>query len=86
MADRLTIIKPKSTKEVAKYLKPPLSKTSVVIYFAEKDNRPFMLDAEGGISPKAEYRLSRPFEALNVKLDRITIMTMDTGIKLGEDE
>ena len=78
MPDRLTVIKPKTAKEVAKYLKPQLSKTSAVIYFAEKDNRAFLLDAEGGLSSRAEYRLSKPFEALSAKIERITILTMDT--------
>lgn len=81
MPDRLTIIKPKTTKEVVKYLKPPLSKTSAVLYFAEKDNRPFILDAEGGLSSKAEYRLSKPFEALGARIDRITILTMESNVK-----
>jgi hypothetical protein len=77
MLKKQIIMKPKSVRELKKYLKPPLSEMSAVVYFTEKNNKPFLLDREGGISAKGEYRLPRNWKPSDEKLDRIFIITVE---------
>lgn len=75
MPGRQIIFKPKSTREVKKYLKPPLSQTSAVIYFTE-DHKPFLLGPDGsGISTQAGFKLGEDWKLTEDKLSRILIIT-----------
>lgn len=76
-----TVIKPKTTREVKKFLKPPLSNSSIVIYFTEKDKRPFVLtEDKEGISIQQEYKLTNKWRLTKDKLDRVIIVTSETDL------
>lgn len=73
-----TVILPKSTGQVKKHLKPPLSSKSAVVYFTRKDGMPFLLDSSGGgYSPMSEFRLKENWKLSKDKLDRIVIITVE---------
>lgn len=75
---RKVIIKPASTGQVKRYLKEPLSRRSAVIYFTEKDHRPFILDAEGGgISAGGDFRLASGWKLTREKLGRIFVIAAE---------
>jgi hypothetical protein len=79
MIERQIILKPKSVRELRKYLKPPLSEVSAVIYFYGNGYRPFLLDQSGGISSGAEYRLRDDFKIKSDMLDRIVVVTVEVA-------
>lgn len=75
---RKVIIKPASKRQVRRFLKEPLSRTSAVIYFTEKDRRPFLLGPDGGgISAGGEFRLTKKWRLTKDKLDRIFIIAAE---------
>lgn len=75
---RKVIIKPVSKGQVRRFLREPLSHTSAVIYFTEKDRRPFLLGPDGGgISAGGEFRLTGKWKLTKDKLDRIFIIAAE---------
>lgn len=78
---RKVIIKPVSTRQVKRFLKKPLSQTSAVIYFAEKDSRPFLLGPDGGgVSAGGQFGLSENWKLTKDKLDRIFIIASEKDV------
>ncbi len=75
---RKVIIKPVSKRQVKRFLKKPLAQTSAVVYFTEKDHKPFLLSPDGGgISVSGEFRLTKKWKLTKDKLDRIFIITAE---------
>lgn len=78
---RKVIIKPISKRQVKRFLKEPLSHRSAVIYFTEKDHKPFLLDAEGGgISAGGDFRLTKKWKLTKEKLDRIFVIAAEDDV------
>jgi hypothetical protein len=74
---RQIVIKPRSVRQVKRYLKEPLSLCSAVIYFSEKDDTPYLLDPEGGISSGGRFRLTENWQLSADRLERIVIVTSE---------
>jgi hypothetical protein len=75
---RKVIIKPVSTRQVRRFLREPLSQRAAVIYFTERDHRPFILDGEGGgISAGGDFRLTNSWKLTKEKLGRIFVITAE---------
>jgi hypothetical protein len=75
---RKVIIKPVSKRQVKRFLKKPFAQTSAVVYFTEKDQKPFLLSPEGGgISASGEFKLTKKWKLTKDKLDRIFIIAAE---------
>lgn len=73
---RQVVFKPRTVREVKRFLKDPLAKSSAVIYFADGDSKPFLLGPPGaGISSGAEFKLKKKWKLRKDKLPRIFIIT-----------
>lgn len=84
---RKVITKPASKRQVRRFLKEPLSKTSAVVYFTEKDQRPFLLGPDGGgVSAGAEFKLSDKWKLTKKKLDRIFIIASEEDLTIDKME
>jgi hypothetical protein len=83
---RKVIIKARSKRQVRRYLKNPLADRAAVIYFTEKDQRPFILSpGGGGISASGEFKLTKKWKLSKEKLDRIFIIASEADT-LHEDD
>jgi hypothetical protein len=83
---RKVIIKPVSKRQVRRFLKKPLAKTSAVVYFTEKDHKPFILSPSGGgLSANGDFRLTKKWKLTKDKLDRIFIIATEED-SLPEEE
>ncbi len=75
---RKVIFRPRSKREVLRYLRKPLADTSAVIYFTEADRKPFLLDGDGGgIAAGGAFRLSDRWKLTRDKLERIYIIAAE---------
>jgi len=74
------ILKAVSKRQVKRFLKGPLSHKSAVVYFTERDHRPFLLGSNGGISVGGEFRLTKKWKLKKDKLQRIFIITTEADI------
>jgi hypothetical protein len=84
---RKLIIKAKSKRQVRRYLKNPLAKTSAVIYFTGNDQRPFILSPKGGgISSGGEFKLTKKWKLSKDKLDRIFIIASEEDVLSDDGE
>ena len=67
-------------------MKKSLAKTSAVVYFTEKDHKPFLLSpGGGGLSANGDFRLTKKWKLTKDKLDRIFIITTEED-SLPEEE
>jgi hypothetical protein len=83
---RKVIIKPVSKRQVKRFLKKSLAKTSAVVYFTEKDQKPFLLSpGGGGLSVSGDFKLTKKWKLTKDKLDRIFIITAEED-SLPEEE
>ena len=85
---RKVMMKASSVRQVKRYLKSPFSDRSAVIYFTEKERRPFILTNRGGISADGRYGLLKGWKLTKDKLDRIFIVAAveDTTKEAEKDE
>lgn len=75
------ILKAVSKRQVKRFLNGPLSHKSAVVYFTERDHKPFLLGPNGGgISVGGEFRLTKKWKLKEDKLQRIFIITTEEDI------
>ena len=75
------ILKAVSKRQVNRFLKEPLSHKSAVVYFTERDHRPFLLGPNGGgISVGGKFQLTKKWKLKKDKLQRIFIITTEADI------
>jgi|GEM_PF-2914389 len=82
------MMKASSMRQVKRYLKKPLSERSAVIYFTEKERKPFILNNGGGLSADGRHGLLKRWKLTRDKLDRIFIVAAieDTTKEAEKDE